>query len=176
MQAITQVTQGLTVWRDEAGFKRDVTGWVLVALNTLMAINSANFFLGMLKTDVASWLMMNTCAPSIALFVIGFLLGNPVVMVAASAMMFRYGTLGLFVFQWDGFNIIAQAGHILMTLAVIYVVVDVVRHRRWKALGLGLLLGIVILFPLETIQTMWLVANPEIAPKLFSGNLMPPGQ
>ena len=141
-----------------------------------MAINSANFFLGMLKTDVIGWLMMNTCAPSIALFVIGFLLGSPVVMVAASAMMFRYGTLGLFVFGWNGGNLFAQAGHILMTLAVIYVVVDVIRNRRWKTLGLGLLLGIVILFPLETVQTMWIIANPEMAEKLFSGNLMPPGQ
>jgi len=176
MQAITQITQGLTAWRDEVGFKRNIAGWVLVVLNTLMAINSANFFLGMLKTNVIGWLMMNTCAPSIALFIVGFLLGSPVVMVAASAMMFRYGTLGLFVFRWDGFNIIAQVGHILMTLAVVYVVVDVIRNRRWKSLSLGLLLGIVILFPLETIQTMWLVGNPETAEKLFSGNLMPPGQ
>jgi hypothetical protein len=176
MQAIAQVTQGLTAWRDEAGSKRSVAGWVLVVLNTLMAINSANFFLGMLKTDVSGWLMMNTCAPTIALFVIGFLLGSPVVMVAASAMMFRYGTLGLFVFGWSGGNLFAQAGHILMTLAVIYVVVEVIRNRRWKTLGLGLLLGIVILFPLETVQTMWFIANPEMVEKLFSGNLTLPGQ
>jgi hypothetical protein len=176
MQAITQLGQGLTAWRDEAGFKRNVVGWVLVVLNLLMAINSANFFLGMLKTNVSGWLMMNTCAPSIVLFVIGFLLGSPVVMVAASAMLFRYGTLGLFVFRWDGFNIISQVGHILMTLAVVYVVVDVIRNRRWKTLGLGLLLGIVILAPLETVQTMWLIGNPKMAEKLFSGNLMPTGQ
>ena len=176
MQAVAQITQGLAAWRDEAGFKRNVAGWILVILNTLMAINSANFFLGMLKTGVIGWLMMNTCAPSIALFVIGFLLGSPVVMVAASTMMFRYGTLGLFVFGWSGGNLFAQAGHILMTLAVIYVVVDVIRNRRWKTLSLGLLLGIVILFPLETVQTIWLIGNPEMAEKLFSGNLMPPGQ
>ena len=176
MQAIAQVTQGLTAWQDEAKFKRNVAGWILVILNLLMAINSANFFLGMLKTDVGSWLMMNTCAPSIALFVIGFLLGSPMVMVAASAIMFRYGTLGLFVFGWSGGNLFAQAGHILMTLAVIYVVADVIRNRRWKTLSLGLLLGIVILFPLETVQTMYFIAKPEMAQKLFSGNLMPPGQ
>jgi hypothetical protein len=120
--------------------------------------------------------MMNTCAPSIALFVVGFLFASPVVMIASATLMFRYGTLGLFVFGWSGGNLFAQAGHILMTLAVIYVVVDVIRHRRWKALGLGLLLGIVILFPLETVQTMWIVAHPEMAEKLFSGNWMLPGQ
>jgi hypothetical protein len=176
MQAIAQVKQGLAALPSETGFKRNLAGWVLIVLNTLMAINSANFFLGMLKTDVIGWLMMNTCAPSIALFVIGFLLGSPVVMVAASTIMFRYGTLGLFVFGWSGGNLFAQAGHILMTLAVIYVVADVIRNRRWKTLSLGLLLGIVILFPLETVQTMYFIAKPEMAQKLFSGNLMPPGQ
>jgi hypothetical protein len=176
MQAIAQVKQGLTAWRDEAGFKRNLAGWVLVVLNTLMAINSANFFLGMLKTDVVGWLMMNTCAPSIALFVIGFLLCSPLVMIASATIMFRYGTLGLFVFGWSGGNLFAQAGHVLMTLAVIYVVVDVIRNRRWKTLGLGLLLGMAILFPLETVQTMYFIAKPEMAQKLFSGNLMPPGQ
>jgi hypothetical protein len=175
MQATAQVKQGLAALQSEIGFKRNLAGWVLVVLNTLMAINSANFFLGMLKTDVVGWLMMNTCAPSIALFVIGFLLGSPVVMVAASVMMFRYGTLGLFVFGWSGGNLFAQAGHILMTLAVIYVVVEVIRNRRWKTLGLGLLLGIAILFPLEIVQTKWIIANPGLVEKLFSGNLMPPG-
>ena len=175
MQTIIALKSSLAT-AQESTFKRTTVGWIVVMLNTLMAIASANFFLGMLKTDVTGWLMMNACAPSIALFVIGFLLGSPVVMVAASAMMFRYGTLGLFVFGWSGGNLFAQAGHILMTLAVIYVVVDVIRHRRWKALGLGLLLGMVILFPLETVQTMWFIANPEMVEKLFSGNLMLLGQ
>ena len=175
MQAMAQVKQGLAALPSETGFKRNLAGWVLVVLNTLMAIMSANFFLGMLKTDVAGWLMMNTCAPSIALFVVGFLLGSPMLMIAASAMMFRYGTLGLFVFGWSGGNLFAQAGHVLMTLAVIYVVADVIRNRRWKTLSLGLLLGMVILFPLETVQTMYFIANPGMAQKLFSGTLMPPG-
>ncbi len=175
MQATAQVKQGLAALQSEIGFKRNRVGWVLVVLNTLMAINSANFFLGMLKTDVAGWLMMNTCAPSIALFVVGFLLGSPVVMIAASALMFRYGTLGLFVFSWSGGNLIGQVAHILMTLAVIYVLVDVARNKRWKALGLGVLLGIAILIPLTVVQTMWINANPEMVEKLFSGTLMPPG-
>ena len=176
MQAMAQVKQGLAALPSEIGFKRNRAGWVLVVLNTLMAINSANFFLGMLKTDVTGWLMMNTCAPSIALFVVGFLLGSPMLMIAASALMFRYGTLGLFVFSWSGGNLIGQVAHILMTLAVIYVLVDVARNKRWKALGLGVLLGIAILIPLTVVQTMWINANPEMVEKLFSGNLTLPVQ
>jgi hypothetical protein len=63
-----------------------------------------------------------------------------------------------------------------MTLAVIYVLADVVRNQRWKAMGLGLALGVVILSLLVTVQDFWLMAHPEMAAKLFSGNLMPPGQ
>lgn len=168
MQAIRSVSM---TGETQIAVRRSAAGWVLVALNTLAALNSAWFFLGMLKTDAIGWLMMNTCAPSIALFVVGFLLSSPVVMVAASVMMFRYGTLGLFVFGWDGYNLVPQAGHILMTLAVIYVAMEVVRHRRWRALGLGLGLGLAILVPTMIVQGMWFGAHPGLLEKLFSGNL-----
>jgi hypothetical protein len=175
-QAMTLLRSNLATGERAIPFKRSRIGWILVVLNTLMALTSANFFLGMLKTDLVGWLMMNTCAPSIALFVLGFLLGSPVVMVASAALMFRYGTLGLFVFSWSGGNLIAQVGHILMTLAVVYVMTDAVRNQRWKVMGLGLALGVVILSLLVTVQDFWIMAHPAVAEKLFSGNLMPPGQ
>ncbi|MBA4379549.1 MAG: hypothetical protein C0393_02485 [Anaerolinea sp.] len=87
--------------------------------------------------------------------------------------MFRYGTLGLFVFNWDGYNIIPQVGHILMTLAVIYTLVDIIHHRRWKALILGAVLGLAILIPLMALQGAWFSAHPEMLEALFSGNLLP---
>lgn len=177
MQAITRFKQGLTTERKEARFKRNVAGWALVVLNTLAALNSTFFFLAMLKSGVVGWLMMNTCAPSIALFVIGFLLGSPVVMVAASVPMFRYGTLGLFVFGWSGWAIIPQIGHILMTLAVIYVIAYIVRNKAWRTLGLGLALGVAILIPFMAVQTWWFNAHPEMLEMLFSPERWaPPGR
>jgi len=176
MQAITQLKQEPATEQTEAGFKRDVAGWTLVVLNTLAALNAAFFFLGALKASVGDWLMMNTCTPSIAIFVIGFLLGSPLVMVAGSVMMLYYGTGGLFVFGWDGYNIIPQIGHILMTLAVIYTVVRVVRGKKWRMLGLGVLLGLAIFIPLMIIQTRWLSTHPGVAEMLFSGNWEIPGQ
>jgi len=176
MQTIARLKRRLGAQREEAKFKRSLAGWILVTLNALAALNSAFFFLGMLKVGVDGWLMMNTCAPSIALFVIGFGLGSPMVMLAASVLMFRYGTLGLFVFSWDAYNIVPQIGHILMTLAVVYVMVDTVRNRRLKALGLGLATGIIILIPLMVIQQAWFDAHPGMLEQLFSGNLPPPGR
>lgn len=176
MQAITQFKQGLVTEQKEARFKRNAVGWVLVVLNTLSALNGAFVFLGMLKTGIVGWLMLNTCAPSIALFVAGFLLGNPLVMVAASVLLFRYGTLGLFVFGWSGYDIPGQIAHILMTMGVIYTIVHMVRGRRWRVLGLGVLLGLAILVPLMIVQTHWLNAHPEMMEMLFSGNWEIPDQ
>ena len=154
-------------------FKRNVVGWALVVLNTLAALNSAYFFLVSLRVGVDGWLMMNTCAPSIALFVIGFLVGSPAVMLAGSVLMFRYGTLGLFVFRWAGFNIVPQIGHLLMTLAVIYTLADIVRFRRWKMLGMGVVLGLAILVLLMVVQNAWFNAHPGMLEQLFSGSLVP---
>jgi hypothetical protein len=176
MEASAEIGRGASVERDKREFSRDAVVWVLVALNTLAALNSTNFFVGKLGTGVAGWLMMNTCAPSIALFVAGFLLASPVVMVAGAVMMFRYGTGGLFVFGWDGYNLIPQIGHILMTLAVIYVGITIVRHRKWKALGLGLALGVAILIPLTIVQGQWFAAHPEMMEMLFAGEWGPVGQ
>ncbi len=154
-------------------FRRDAVGWVVVLLNTLAVLNSPYFFLAQLRVGVVGWLMLNTCAPSVVLFLLGFLLSNPMTMVAASVLMFRYGMLGLFVFNWDGYNIIPQVGHILMTLAVIYTLVDIIRHRRWKALILGAVLGLTILIPLMALQGAWFNAHPGMLESLFSGNLIP---
>jgi len=170
MLAIARFKQALAAEKEEARFKRDVAGWVLVILNSLAVLNSTFFFLGMLKTGVVGWLMMNTCAPSITLFVIGFLFGSPVVMAAASVMMSYYGTGGLFVFGWEAYNIIPQIGHILMTLAVIYVMVYIVRNRKWMTLALGLTLGLAFLSSFMIAQTSWFNAHPEMREMLFSGD------
>jgi hypothetical protein len=173
MQTIAQFKQNVVAEQGDISFKRYVVGWILVVLNMLAALNSTFVFLTALNTGPVGWVMLNTCAPSIFLFVAGFLLGSPVVMVAASVMMFRYGTLGLFAFGWDGYNVPAQIGHILMTLAVIYVMVYIGRNKLWKTLMLGLGLGLAILIPFTLVQTAWFDAHPGILEKLFGGNLTP---
>ncbi|MHC1782696.1 MAG: hypothetical protein AB9891_08055 [Anaerolineaceae bacterium] len=158
----------------ETPFKRTWPGWTLVALNLIMTAMSLNFFLGMLKSGFEGWLMMNTCAPSIFLFVLGFLLGSPAVMVAGAIAMFRYGTLGMFVFSWSGSNIVAQVGHIFMTLTVIYTILEVIRNRRWKSSLQGLVLAVVLLVPFTFVQENWVKAHPALVEQLFKGTLTLP--
>jgi hypothetical protein len=155
---------------DVRPFRRSRTGWVVTALNLLAAASSTHFFLGVLGTGVAGWLMMNSCAPSIAVFTAGFLLARPTLMVAGAVMMFRYGTLGLFLFGWDGPNLVAQASHGLMTLAVLYVIADVVSGRRFAALGRGAGLGLALLVPYMVAQHLYFGAHPGLLEQLFSGS------
>lgn len=157
--------------KEPAILNRDKIGWILVVLNLLMSLNSSFFFIGKMQAGIDGWLMMNSCAPSVFLFAAGFLLKSPVIMTAGSTMMFRYGTLGLFFFRWDGFNLIAQAGHIFMTLGVIYTIAYIVREKNWSVLLKGLMLGIAILIPYMIIQGIWFDAHPGLLEKLFSGNL-----
>jgi hypothetical protein len=169
------LTKTIIERRGALRFHRDLVGWILVILNLLAVVNSTYYFIGQLKVGVDGWIMLNTCAPSIIIFAIGFLLGSPIVMLAASVLMFRYGTLGLLVFSWEGFNIIPQIGHILMTLAVAYALFDILRRRDWASLAFGLLAGLAILVPLMLVQNAWLKARPGLLEQLFQGALTPTG-
>lgn len=78
----------------KSDFKRTKIGWIIAVLALLSALNSTFFFLCVMKSGLTGWLMVNSCAPGILVFFIGFFLKNPAVMFAATAWMIRYGTAG----------------------------------------------------------------------------------
>jgi hypothetical protein len=175
MRSAINVMKELFYPSQEAVFRRTWPGWVIVVLNTLLGILSANFFLGMMKVSFPEWLLMNTCVPSQMLFILGFLLGCPMIMLAGSVAMFYYGTLGMLTFSWTGGNLFAQAGHICMTLAVLYTVLEAIRAKRWKSWAAGVTLGILFWIPFNLSQFFFFTDHPDLAKDLFSGNLIPPG-
>jgi hypothetical protein len=160
----------------ETPFSRDAVGWVIVGLNLLSALWSTFVFLGFLRLSPVEWVMINTCAPCVYLFAVAFLLKSPLVMVTAALLMLRYGTGGLFAFSWEGINLTAQVGHLLMTAGAIYTLWRVIGERRWQALAGGLALGLVILIPFSLLQGAWFKARPGLLERLFSGDYGPPGQ
>jgi hypothetical protein len=172
-----QATQRITEVRSaavDASFRRDGVGWALAGLNALSALNSTYAFLILLKVGIVGWLMMNTCAPGIALFVLGYALASPIILSTAAVLMLRYGTAGLFVFGWTGPNLIAQIGHIAMTLAVAYVGYRLIRERRWRAIAVGVGIGAALLVLLALAQGAWFSAHPGMLEMLFSGDYGPP--
>ena len=56
--------RGILFPPQESPFRRTWPGWVIVVLNVLLGIMSANFFMGMMKFNVSEWLLLNTCVPS----------------------------------------------------------------------------------------------------------------
>lgn len=175
MLSIVKSLKELIYPPQEPAFRRSWPGWVIVVLNGLLGIMAANFFLGMMKVSIPEWLLMNTCVPSQILFMIGFLIASPAVMLAGALAMFYYGTLGLLTFSWTGGNLFAQAGHICMTLAVVYTVWEAVRNKRWKSWAAGMTLGFAFWIPFNLSQFFFFIDNPELAKDLFSGSMMPAG-
>lgn len=157
-------------------FYRTKIGWIIAGLTLLTAVNSTFYFLGMMKSGIAGWLMMNSCAPSILIFFVGFLLRNPTVMIAGTVWMLRYGTAGLFVFGWKGPNLIAQIGHLFMTVASVYAIIETVRQKMWSAILVGSLLGIGTLLPFMAIQNGWFARHPGLLQRLFNGTYPPRGR
>ena len=173
MPSIVKTLKVLFYPQEEPAFRRSWPGWVIAVLNGLLGIMAVNFFLGRMKVSVPEWLLRNTCVPSQSLFIVGFLIASPAAMLAGALAMFYYGTLGLLTFSWTGGNLFAQAGHICMTLAVLYSVWEAVRNKRWKSWAAGMTLGFAFWIPFNWSQFFFFLDNPELAKDLFSGNMMP---
>jgi hypothetical protein len=153
-------------------FTRDRAGWIIVSLNLLMAANSTFFFTAVLGAGLGGWLAMNSCAPSIFVFAAGYLLRRRSVMAVGAGCMFRFGTLGLFVFGWVGMNnLIPQVGHILMTAAVIYFTVRMIRSGSAEALIIACLSALLLLY--SAWQWEWFQNHPQILDHLMKGTLSP---
>lgn len=152
-------------------FTRDRTGWTIVVLNLLLAANSTMYFTRMLGAGVDGWLAMNSCAPSIFVFCLGYILRQRAMMAVGAGLMFRYGTLGLFAFPWGGMNIIPQVGHIFMTLAVIYFIVRMVRLGGAGEIITAFLTAFFMLY--SEWQWRWFAQHPGVLPELMRGTLRP---
>ncbi len=85
--------------------------------------------------------------------------------------MLRYGTFGLFVFPWQGFNLIPQVGHLLMTLGVATTLWQhyVARSLRDALAGLGL--GLVTLGAFSVVHSHYCAAHSTLVIALFNGTL-----
>ncbi|MEW5693229.1 MAG: hypothetical protein AB1765_08025 [Candidatus Hydrogenedentota bacterium] len=151
-------------------------GLVLVVLNLIMALMATNYFLRIQKLSIIQWLAVNTCTPSIIIFVIGYFLKNMWLMGFSAVFLLFYGGCGLIVFRWslNLQDLFPQTGHIFMTCAVIYIVyVAIVKHEI-KKFFIGALIGLLVFIPLFYFQHRYQIENPELLKLLgFKDNYKP---
>lgn len=118
------------------------------------------------KIGLWSWLMINTCAASVVVFICGALTNNKIVLGAAFCLMLFYGMLGLLIFSWRGKRIYPQIAHFLMVTTCAYILLEIIISGDLTSFVLGVLLGIIILIPFFIYQTRYFRTHPEIIKKL----------
>ncbi|KPJ65321.1 hypothetical protein AMJ44_10485 [candidate division WOR-1 bacterium DG_54_3] len=134
-------------------------GITIAILNTLAAVNSTNFFLNLAKASFTEWIFFNACAPSIALFLLGYVLRNRIIQSMSIPALAFFGGGGLFVFGWTGGALIAQTGHIFMVSAILWIVCGIFRDKTFKEATIGLLLAAVFVSAFITVQQKYAYNN-----------------
>ena len=148
-----------------------IIGIILAILLLLATIQSTFFFLVIMKVKFVEWIVFNACAPSNITFLIGFalffLFKDRTVLHMAILPMFFFGVLGLFVFPWNGVNIIPQIGHMLMTLNIGWAVLVTLNTHDYKAATIGMLLGIVVFSVFIGFQQNYMATHSEDFKKIL---------
>ena len=116
-------------------------GIVIATLNLLAALNSTYFFLVMAKASFIEWIFFNACAPSVILFLIGYLTKNKIVQAMAIPALSFFGVGGLFVFGWQGSDLFAQVGHVFMTSATLWLIYGIFKDKSFKEAAIGFILA-----------------------------------
>lgn len=137
----------------------------LAVLLLLATVNSTNYFLNVMKVSPLEWLVFNACAPSSIAYLIGFVIflttKDRSALHIAILPLFFFGGLGLFVFPWNGYNLIAQVSHILMVLNIVWVLYETFKTADYRAAVIGLLLGILVFSPCIGFQQNYVFSHPE---------------
>ena len=132
-----------------------ILGITIAILNALAALNSTWFFLGMAKVTPTEWFFFNACAPAIALFLVGYIFKDKMIQSMSIPALAFFGLGGMFVFPWTGMNIIAQIGHIFMTLAIAWITYGIFKDKSFKEATVGFLLAAFLVNAFIAVQQMY---------------------
>ena len=137
----------------------------LAVMLALVTLNSTYFFLGVSKVKLVEWLVFNACAPLSIAYLIGFVIflltGSRIALHISILPLFFFGGLGLFLFPWSGYHLIAQISHLIMVLNMLWALYTTITTGDYKAVALGLLIGIGIFAPFIGYQQSYVNSHPE---------------
>ncbi|KAJ6243606.1 hypothetical protein M0813_22044 [Anaeramoeba flamelloides] len=150
-------------------------GPALMGLLLLVTIQSTHYFLFKLKVPISTWLVINACAPSNYAYLLGRLIdhftGTLFFAIPGIVPMFSFGTLGLFVFSWKGFNIIPQISHLIMTANTAFTIYEMflATDRYFQSL-IAVLVGVGLFVPFIFAQNHSMWTDPEKQKILFEAS------
>lgn len=135
--------------------KNQWISYLLAVVMLLALMNSAYFFLVIAKFRFFDWLAFNACSVSIVAYLVCFvcsrLFKKDFFEAIALVPLYYYGTMGLFVMPWNVMNMFAQVTHMVITLNVIWIIYVFLKELKFKSLGIGLLIGMLIFVPVFAI-------------------------
>jgi hypothetical protein len=128
-----------------------VAGIILAVALAIVTFMSSIFFLVTIKVGFINWISFNSCSIISILYLISlvafFVCKKGALLVLTSLPIYFLGTMSMFIMPWDSTMLIAQIGHIIMTLNIIWVLYVLIKHKEYKALAIGLLAGMLIFVP-----------------------------
>jgi hypothetical protein len=146
-------------------------GFVLAILLFLVTLNSTYFFLSVSKVSIIEWIVFNACAPSSIAYLAGFALflrtRDRMWFHIAILPLFFFGGLGLFLFPWSGYNLIAQFSHMVMVSNALWALYGTFRMADYRAGFIGLLAGIALFSPFIGFQQAYVSSHPEAMKKIL---------
>jgi len=131
--------------------KNQFIGYLLAVLMLLTLLNSAYFFISIVKLHIGEWLAFNACSLAIMSYLLCFacfqITKKDFFLVIALVPLYYYGSMGLFVVPWNAANMFSQITHIIITLNVIWILFVLLKESRYESLGKGLLIGVLVFVP-----------------------------
>ncbi len=153
--------------------KIQTAGSILAIIMFLSLLNSAYFFLGMLKLSIGRWLAFNACSLAIIAYLLCytlFLKNKREYLLAIPLLpLYYYGTMGLFVMPWNAANLFAHVTHIIITINVSWILYFLLKERNFEALGKGSLIAIVAFVPVFVIIQNYTQAHINEFMQLLKG-------
>lgn len=131
--------------------KNQFIGYVLAVFMLLALLNSAYFFLSVVKLTISEWLAFNACSLAIIAYLVCFacfqITQKDFFLAIAFVPLYYYGTMGLFVIPWSIANLFSQITHMVITLNVIWILFVLLKDSSYKSTGKGLLIGVLVFVP-----------------------------
>jgi hypothetical protein len=121
-------------------------------------LNSAYFFISIVKLQISEWLAFNACSLAIISYLVCFacfqISKKDFFLAIALVPLYYYGSMGLFIVPWNEANVFSQITHIIITLTLIWILFVLLKESRYESLGKGLLIGVLVFVPVfAVIQT-----------------------